>query len=124
MQENKRVIWTDFLTKTDMGKLKDLWAELKDCKDEIRKSDIQKKINSIEKWMIDNNIGSIKEITDWTKQKTSVAHQKKWRFDSDRMGNHGVPEFAYTGRDRCGTCRWNRHTWCDKGKTKPCVANV
>lgn len=103
-----------------MGKLKDLWAELKECKPE-EKAAIQKKINGIEKWMIENKIGTIKEITDWNKESST---KKTFRYEGIRMGDYGMPEGAYVGRDRCGACKWNKHPWCDKGKTKICVANV
>ena len=107
-----------------MGKLKDLWAQLKDCKPEDRAL-IQKKINSIEEWMIKNKLTNdkgeliISELTDWNKNT-----KKTYRFESSRMGTFGQPVGAYVGRDRCGACKWNNHTWCDKGKTKKCVANV
>lgn len=100
-----------------MGKLSDLWGQLKTCKEEDREL-IQKKINDIEKWMIENGYGNIKEITDWKSKK------KTYRFEDSRMGNYGQPALSYIGRDRCGACRYNNHTWCDRGITKPCMVKA
>ena len=102
-----------------MGKLKDLWGRLATCRPD-EKAEIQKEINKIEKICIEKGWAGIKEITDWNKP----SSKKTYRFESSRMGNYGIPFNANTGRDRCGACRWNNHTWCDGGKTKMCVANV
>jgi hypothetical protein len=101
-----------------LGKLKDLWAELSTTEDSEKKKEIRKKINSIEQWMIDNKIGSIKEITDWTKTKD----KKVYRFEASRDGGLNIPENTRTGNDRCGACKFNKHSYC--GGDKPCLANV
>ena len=50
-----------------MGKLADLWAELAALEKLEDKERIQKKINGIEQWCIDNKFGNFKELTDWSK---------------------------------------------------------
>lgn len=49
-----------------MGKLRQYWDQLQSLDfDDPRRKDLQKKINDIEKWMIENKIGDIKETTKW-----------------------------------------------------------
>ena len=50
-----------------MGKLSDLWAELKTAKSPEDKKEIQEKINAIERWCIEKGFGGIKAETDWSK---------------------------------------------------------
>lgn len=99
-------------------KLSDLWKELSVCSTD-KKLEIQKKINSIEKWMIDNNFGNIKEITDWSKKQKKV-----FRYESEKIHGYNPPSTARFGSDRCRMCIFNKHPWCDKGITKPCIGNV
>ena len=103
-----------------MGKLADLWASLKTCPPD-RKPEIQKKINSIEKWMIDNKIGTIKEITDWNKKKST---KKTYRYEAEKMHGYNAPPSAKFGKDRCKMCVYNKHPWCDRGITKECFGFV
>lgn len=106
-----------------MGKLSELWQDLKATSDDVKKKEIQKKINDIEEWMIDNKFGSIKNKTDWSKQKTS----KTYRFESVKDGGHQIPVGAKVGREMCLCCRYNKHSYCgmdlEEGD-KPCWANV
>ena len=103
-----------------MGKLSDLWKELSTCPPD-KKSDIQDKINGIEKWMIENKFGSIKEVTDWTKKKST---KKTYRYETEKMHGYNAPESAKYGKDRCKMCIYNKHPWCDNGITKPCMGLV
>lgn len=56
--------------------------------DDPRRKDVQKKINDIEKWMIENKIGSIKEVTKWNDNKymgmsESYPHNTGYIFFND-----------------------------------------
>ena len=106
-----------------MGKLGDLWQRLNGETDEQKIKDIQKEINRIESWCIENNFAGIKELTDWTTYKKKTS-KKSYRFESIRDGGFNIPVGAFTGVDRCNACKYNKHLWCDKGRTKPCLANV
>jgi len=46
-----------------MGKLSELRKELKDCEDDVRIRDLEKEINKIEQWCIDNDKGNVKALT-------------------------------------------------------------
>ncbi len=98
--------------------LKEEWAKLASATADQKKP-IQDKINSIEKWCINNKIGNFKEITDFSKP---FKMKKTYRFESGRDGGFLIPDGARTGRDRCGACRYNNHSYC--GGDKPCLANV
>lgn len=57
-----------------MGKLADLRAKREEMEwDHPDRIKIEKEINKIEQWMIDNNIGHIKKLTTWEK------NTKKWK---------------------------------------------
>ena len=83
-----------------MGKLSDLWEQLRTCPDHKR-IELEKKINSIETWMIDNNFGSIKDITDWSKKSVGSARPLD------------PPIGARYGKDKCLSCVYNRAGYCD-----------
>lgn len=102
-----------------MGKLSDLWASLKTCKEEEREG-IQKQINSTEQWCIDKGFAGIKEITDWTKFKP----KKTYRFEAGRCGEFQIPDGALTGKDMCGCCRYNKRYYCDPKDLYAHTANV
>ena len=107
--------------------LKEEWAKLAVAKDGDRK-EIQGKINSIEQWCINNKIGNFKELTDFSKP---FKMKKTYRYEAGRDGGHNIPDGARTGRDRCGTCKFNNHAWCalnifdeNSDNYKPCMAKV
>jgi len=51
-----------------LGKLADLRAKREEMDwDHPDRIKLEKEINRIEQWMIDNNIGSLKKVTTWTK---------------------------------------------------------
>ncbi len=102
-----------------MGKLSNLWGELKTCNNDDRKQVIKVEINRIEKWCIDNNITSIKTLTDFSKP---FKPKKIYRFESSRDGGHQVPDGVRVGRDMCNMCRYNKHSYCGGGK--PCMGMV
>ncbi len=52
-----------------MGKLSDLWAELKTTQNDVRKRDLQKEITRIEKWMIGNKLKEPGTETNWSKSR-------------------------------------------------------
>ena len=104
-----------------MGKLSEYHAQLKLEQDPVKIKDLQNKINQIESWCIEQGFEGWK-LTDWTEW--SKKPKKEYRFESERIGIFNPPDNAYIGKDRCGCCKWNRHPWCDRGKTKPCMANV
>ena len=92
-----------------MGKLANLWAELKQQQDGARKVEIQNKINGIETWMIENNIGSIKEITNWNKPQ----NYKKKTGGGKLAPSLNPPITARYGNDRCLACRYHKANYCD-----------
>ncbi len=51
-----------------MGKLSDLWEELKTTQNDVRRRDLQKEITRIEKWMISRDIKEKGTETDWSKK--------------------------------------------------------
>ena len=106
-----------------LGKLGDTWALLKTEEDPEKIKEYQKKINQIESWCIENNFAGIKKLTDW-KEWAKKNTKKTYRFEGGRDGGLAIPVGAYIGRDRCKSCQWNKHVWCDRGRTKPCWANV
>lgn len=106
-----------------MGKLADTWALLKETNDPEKIKELQDKINSIESWCIQNNFAGIKELTDWRKWEQNKT-KKTYRFEGGRDGGFNIPKGAKIGNERCGACKFNKHTWCDGGVTKPCMANV
>lgn len=88
-----------------LGKLADLWAELKEAKPE-EKEGIKKKINDIEQWCIDNKFGGFKEITDWTKPMKSKKKKdgfNSFNFENDKgfttFGNMVLPKHQFC---KCG----------------------
>ena len=107
-----------------MGKLADCWALLRETQDPAKIKEIQDKINSIESWCIENNYAGIKELTDWRKWEEKKKTKKTYRFESVKDGGFGIPKGAFVGKERCGCCKYNNHPWCDRGVTKPCMANV
>ena len=70
-----------------MGKLKDLWGELRTTKDSVKRKEIQKNINDIEQWMIDSKIGTITEKTDWS---NTIKYEDNFdkRFENPRYPWH------------------------------------
>ena len=83
-----------------MGKLSEYWEQLKTC-NEVDKPELQKKINGIEKWMIEKGIGSIKTTTDWSKKKSQKSAPAL-----------NPPSDALYGKDRCGACSYNGAQYC------------
>ena len=102
-----------------MGKLSNLWGELKVCYNEERKQIIKVEINNLERWCIEKGFAGIKEITDFTK---TFQTKKVYRYENSRDGGFNVPDGARVGRDMCGACRYNKHSYC--GGDKPCMAKV
>ena len=76
-----------------MGKLADLWAELSTLEKLEDKERVQKKINGIEQWCIDNKFGNFKELTDWTKP----IKKKKGSGGSYEPFSFKSPDFIYCG---------------------------
>jgi len=107
-----------------MGKLSDLWADLRVEADPDKRKEIQRKINSTEQWCIDKGFAGIKEITDWSKQKT----KKTYRYEGVKDGGLNIPDGARLGKDKCKMCVYNNHSWCGQGMEdnggKPCMGNV
>ena len=68
-----------------MGKLADLWAELATLEKLEDKERVQKKINGIEQWCIDNKFGNFKELTDWTKPCSGSAMMIHTRSKSEKQ---------------------------------------
>jgi hypothetical protein len=94
-----------------MGKLADLWAELKEAKPE-HKDEIKKKINAIEQWCIDNKFGDFKEITDWNKpmkKKKKSGSFEPMSFTEDNgfitVGNFILPMSDFCSH--CGIYKYN-----------------
>ena len=84
-----------------MGKLSEYWEQLKTC-NEADRPELQKKINGIEKWMIEKGIGSIKTTTDWSKKRSPKSAPAL-----------NPPSTALYGKDRCGACVYNHATYCN-----------
>lgn len=105
-----------------MGKLSELWADLRATSDESKQKEIQGKINSIESWCIEKKFGGIKEVTDWTKQKT----KKTFRYESVKDGGLNIPDGAMLGREMCKACIYNKHSYCGRNIDggKPCLVNI
>jgi len=103
-----------------LGKLADLWAELKTAKPE-EKDEIKKKINDIEQWCIDNNFGNFKEITDWSKpQKTKKKKSdpaRSFSFTEENgfitVGNLILPKHEFC--KGCGLYKDNGLIWSSEG---------
>ena len=64
-----------------MGRLKDLWQELRSVQESSKRTEIQASINKIEQWMIDNKIGDITEPTNWN-QSQSYENDFEKRFNN------------------------------------------
>lgn len=105
-----------------MGKLSDLWADMKATSDPDKIKSIQEEINKVEQWCIDKGFAGIKELTDWSKQKT----KKTYRGESVRDGGHLIPEGALIGKDMCKMCIYNKHSYCGRKieNGKECLGNV
>jgi len=116
-----------------MGKL----ADLKDQRNEMswdhpNRENIEKKINNIEQWCIDNKKGYITKLTTWNKG------QKKWRafgFYEDEFEQIGQiiveikKDKVITAHYRCGTCgtevlHFVLYNYCIKCNTKDIVVHV
>lgn len=90
-----------------MGKLADLWKELKDTKSESERNIIKEKINQIEQWCIDNNFGDFKTITDWSKPQFPKKKKKdghmSFSLGTDKgfcsYGNMILPKYHFC---KCG----------------------
>jgi len=106
-----------------MGKLGDLWAELKETNNQERIKELQGKINSIESWCIENNYAGIKELTDWRKWSERKT-KKTYRFEGGRDGGLYRPHRAKTGKDRCGCCIFNKRVYCDPDDNEGHFANI
>jgi hypothetical protein len=105
-----------------MGKLSDLWGDLKAESDPDKIKDIQKQINGLEQWCITKGFAGIKEITDWTKSKS----KKTYRFESVKDGGLLIPDGAMLGKDKCWACTFNKHSYCGRNIQggKPCLVNI
>ena len=64
-----------------MGKLKDLWAELRITTLPSRREELQKEINRIEQYCIDNGYADITELTTWNQP---ITNDYETRFDNPR----------------------------------------
>jgi len=86
-----------------MGKLADLWTELKNAKPDEKEA-IQKKINSIEQWCIDNKFGGFESVTDWNKpRKKKVKNDfRSFTFEEPQFVSCG--QFIKPSRDFCPRC--------------------
>jgi hypothetical protein len=103
-----------------MGKLSDLWGELKTVKSESEKTEIKKKINDIEAWCIEKGFGGIKEQTDWTKK---TFKKKKNSYGSDSsfteaagfvtVGNLILPKHQFC--PKCKLYKDNGLIWSSEG---------
>lgn len=87
-----------------MGKLSDLWADLKAEKNVNEQNIIKGKINQIEAWCIEKGFGGIKEQTDWTKpMKKKKDGFNSFNFDNDKgfttFGNMILPKHEFC---KCG----------------------
>ena len=117
-----------------MGKLSDLKSQREEMDwDHPDREDIEKAINSIEQWCIDNKKGYITKLTTWRKG------QRKWRpfgFDEESgfisSGNFivNIPsDKVITAKYKCAKC-WNiciHHTlynYCVKCNNIPKVIYV
>jgi hypothetical protein len=95
-----------------MGKLSDLWGELKVAKSESEKTEIKKKINDIEAWCIEKGFGGIKEQTDWNKPMKSKKKDKDtfrtFSFTEEAgfvtIGNFILPQHKFC---KCGLYKDN-----------------
>ena len=94
-----------------MGKLADLWAELKVAKPE-EKDAIKQKINGIEQWCIDNKFGGFESITDWNKpmkKKKKGGSFEPMSFTEDNgfitVGNFILPMSDFCSH--CGIYKYN-----------------
>lgn len=62
-----------------MGKLRELRDELDQMEwDDPRRPEIQKKINGIEQWCIDNNKGFVTKLTSWTQSGNGGNPKYPW----------------------------------------------
>ena len=102
-----------------MGKLSDLWKSLAVAPPD-KKLEIQQEINKLETWCIEKGFAGIKEITDWTKP----SKKKTYRFESERHGGLNPPENARYGKDRCGSCIYNRRVYCNPDDEFGHMANI
>lgn len=105
-----------------MGKLSNLWQDLKVAADPDKIKKIQGEINSLEKWCIEKGFAGIKSQTDWTK----TRGKKVYRFESVKDGGLLLPDGALLGREMCVTCVYNKHSYCGRNIQggKPCIANI
>ena len=79
------------------------------------------------KWNIPYNKGDRPVNQDGSTHDCGLDPMKKkkiFRYESKRMSTFNIPENAHVGKFRCKACIYNKHTWCDNGKTKPCLANI
>ena len=84
-----------------MGKLKELWGQLRECSDEERPG-IQKEINKLEQFCIGKGYAGITKQTDWSKSKS---------LSSAKALN--PPVMARYRGDRCIACVYNHAAYCD-----------
>ena len=104
-----------------MGKLKELWAQLPQSTG-LQKIEVQKKINSLESWCIQNKYAGITELTDW---KTFKPRPKKtYRHEAGRDGGHNPPSGVRFGYDRCRACKYNNAAYCDPNDKEGHYAKV
>jgi len=98
--------------------------KLAEMKDAYRNESIESKKNELRKQIIEREDYCINVLG--YKLKRFDFTGKVWRFEGQKMGDHNIPLGARTGADRCGICKFNKHTFCQihVEDGKPCWGNV
>lgn len=102
--------------------------KLGEMKEAYRNESIESKKEALKKQIIEREDYCINVMGFKLKRFDFVG--KTWRFEGQKMGEQNIPLGSRTGADRCGICKYNKHTYCtihfdeDHEDFKACQANV